>query len=130
MGAIIAAGASVGDEGRSAATASAEARSADAAVATATSAAAAYAIAVVVPPYMEYADAVVMDTIAPTASGLVNLEVGVSAAVGMMSENEKAKTPAGRVDDTCSNTSAIRAKGILILLQGLAAATAAVLAAS
>jgi hypothetical protein len=41
----------------------------------------------------------------------------------------KAATPAGRVHDTGSDTSAIGAKGHAILLQGLAAATAAALAA-
>jgi hypothetical protein len=47
----------------------------------------------------------------------------------MMSATEKVATPAGRVDDTGSDTSAIGAKGNLILLQGLAAGTAAALAA-
>jgi hypothetical protein len=84
---------------------------------------------VVVPPNMEYAAAVATDTSAATASGLANLAVWASAAVGMMSATGKVATPAGRVDDTGSNTSAIWAKGNSILLQGLAAATAAVLAA-
>ncbi len=91
--------------------------------------ASASALAVVVPPNMEYAAAVAMDTSAATASGLANLAFGASAAVGMMLANEKAKTPAGRVDDTGSNTSAIRAKGNSILPRGLAAATAVALAA-
>jgi hypothetical protein len=52
-----------------------------------------------------------------------------SATVGMMSATGKAATPAGRVDDTGCSTSAIGAKGHAILLQGLAAAIAAVLAA-
>jgi hypothetical protein len=54
---------------------------------------------------------------------------GASAAVGMMSANEKAKMPSGRVDDTGSDTSAIRAERKLILLRGLVAATAVALAA-
>ncbi len=105
------------------------ARLADTAVATAISAASASALATVVPPNVEYAAAVATDTSAATASGLANLAVGASAAVGMMSENEKAKTPAGRVDDIGSNTSAIGAEGNLILPRGLAVATAAALAA-
>jgi hypothetical protein len=72
---------------------------------------------------------VAMDTSAATAFGLANLAVGARAAVGMMSATEKAKMPAGRVDDTSSDTSAIGTKGNLILLQELAAATAAGLAA-
>jgi hypothetical protein len=114
---------------RSAAAASSVERLADATVETVTSAAAASAIAAVVPPNVEYAAAVAMDTSAATASGLANLAVGASAPVGMMSATEKAKTPAGRVDDTSSDTSAIGAKGNLILLQGLGTATAAALAA-
>ncbi len=70
-----------------------------------------------------------MDTSAANASGQANLAVGASTAVGMMLATEKVATPAGRVDDTGYNTSAIGAKGNLILLQGLAAATAAALAA-
>ena len=45
-----------------------------------------------------------------------------------MLATEKVATPAGRVDDTGYDTSAIGAKGNLILLQGLAAATAVALA--
>jgi hypothetical protein len=47
----------------------------------------------------------------------------------MMSATKKVATPAGREDDTGSDTFAIRAKGNFILLQGLVAATAAALAA-
>jgi hypothetical protein len=78
---------------------------------------------------VEYAAVVAADTSVATASDLANLAVGASTTVGMMLATEKAKTPAGRVDDTGSNTSTIGAKGNLILLQGLAAATAAALAA-
>ncbi len=70
-----------------------------------------------------------MDTSAATASGQANSAVGASTTVGMMSATEKETTPAGKVDNTSSDTSAIRAKGNLILLQVLAAATAAALAA-
>jgi hypothetical protein len=47
----------------------------------------------------------------------------------MMLAAGKAAMPAGRVDDTGYNTSAVGAKGHAILLQGLAAATAAASAA-
>jgi hypothetical protein len=47
----------------------------------------------------------------------------------MMSATEKVAMPEGRVDDTGSDKSNIKAKGNLILHQGLAAATAAALAA-
>jgi hypothetical protein len=47
----------------------------------------------------------------------------------MMLATGEAATPAGRVDDTGSDTSAIWAKGHAILLRGLAAVTAAALAA-
>jgi hypothetical protein len=102
---------------------------ADAAVATVTSADAASALAAVVTPNMEYAAAGGTDTSAATASDQANLAVGVSTAVGMMSATETVAMPAGRVDDTGSDTSAIVAKGNSILLQGLAVATAAALAA-
>ncbi len=114
---------------RSAAAAYAVERLADAAVATVTSADAASALAAVVAPNMEYAVAEGMDISAANASGQANLAVGVSTAVGMISATENVATPAGRVDDTGSDTSAIRAKGNSILLQGLAAATAVALAA-
>ncbi len=102
--------------GRSAAAASAVERMADAAVATVTSEDAASALAVVVTPNVEYAAAGGTDTSAATASGQENLAVGASTAVGMMSATEKVAMPAGRVDDTGSNTSAIGAKGNSILL--------------
>ncbi len=57
------------------------------------------------------------------------MAVGASTAVGMMSATEKVAMPAGRVDDTGYDTSAIGAKGNLILLRGLAAATVVALAA-
>jgi hypothetical protein len=47
----------------------------------------------------------------------------------MMSANEKAKKPSGRVDDTGSDTSAIGAEGNSILPCRLAAATAVALTA-
>jgi hypothetical protein len=78
---------------------------------------------------VEYAAAVVTEISAATASGLANLAVGASAAVGMMLAAGKAETLAARVDDTGSDTSAVGAKGQVSFLQGLAAATAAVLAA-
>jgi hypothetical protein len=98
-------------------------------MATVTSVAAASAVAAVVTPNMEYAAAVATHTSVATDSGLANLAVTTSAAVGMMSATGKAATPAGRVDDTGSDTSAIGAKGHVILLQRLVAATAAGLAA-
>jgi hypothetical protein len=115
--------------GRSAGAASAVERLADAAVATVTSADAASALATVVTPNVEYAAAGGTDISAATASCQANLAVGASTALGMMSATEKVAMPAGRVDDTGSNTSAIGAKGNLILLQGLAAATAVALEA-
>ncbi len=78
---------------------------------------------------MEYAAAVMTEISAATDSGLANLAVVASAAVGMMSAAGKAATTAGRVDDTGTNTSAVGAKGQASFLQGLAAATAAALAA-
>jgi hypothetical protein len=105
------------------------ARLAETAVAKATSVASASALAMVVPPNVEYAAAVAMDTSATTAYGLANLAVGASATVGMMLANEKAKMPSGRVDDTGSDTSAIGAEGNLILPCRLAAATAVALVA-
>ncbi len=114
--------------GRSAAAASAVERLADAAVATVTSADAASALAVVVTPNVEYAAAGGTDTSAATSSGQENLTVGAYTAVGMMLETEKVAMPAGRVDDTGSDTSAIGAKENSILLQGLVAVTAAALA--
>jgi hypothetical protein len=110
------------------AAASAVARLADAAVATVTSVAAS-AVSAIVTPNVEYAAAVATDTSAATASGLANLAVRASVAVGMMSATGKVAMPAGRLDDTGSDTSAVGAKGHAILLQGLVAATAAVLAA-
>jgi hypothetical protein len=47
----------------------------------------------------------------------------------MMSATEKVATPAGRVADTGYDTSAVGVKGNSVLLQGLVAATAALLAA-
>ncbi len=112
------------------AAAHAVARFVDTAVATGTSAASTSALAAVAPPSVEYASAVATDTLAATVSGLAKSAVGARAAVGMMSvANEKAKTPSGRVDDTGSDTSAIKAKGNLILLRGLVAVTAVALAA-
>ncbi len=111
------------------AAASAVARLADATVATVTSVATASAVAAIVIPNMVYAATVATETSAATASGLANLAVRASADVGMMSAAGMAATPARRVDDTGSNTSAVRAKGHTILLRGLAAATAAALAA-
>ncbi len=78
---------------------------------------------------MEYAVAVATETSAATAFGLANLAVGTSAAVGMMLAAGKAATPAGRVDDTGADTSAVGAKGQASFLRGLAAATAAALGA-
>ncbi len=83
----------------------------------------------VVTSNMEYAAAVATNTSAATDSDITNLAVTARAAVGMMLANGKAATPAGRVDDISSNTSAVRAMGHAILLQGLATATAAALAA-
>ncbi len=94
-----------------------------------TSAAAVSAIAVVVTPNMEYAATVATDTLAATASGQENLAVTASTAAGMMMATGKAATPAGRVDDTGSDTSTIGAKGHAILLRGLKVATAVALAA-
>jgi hypothetical protein len=114
--------------GTSAVAASAVARLADATVATVTSAAAASAVAMIVTPNVEYAAAVETDTSAATASDLANLAVRASATVGMMLAAGKEAMPAWRVDDTGLDTSAVGAKGHAILLQGLAAVTAPVLA--
>ncbi len=84
----------------------------------------------IVAPNVEYAAAVETETSTATAFGLANLAVGASVAViGMMLAAGKAAMPAGRVDDTGSDTSAAGAKGQASFLQGLVAATAAVLAA-
>jgi hypothetical protein len=78
---------------------------------------------------MEYAAAVATETSAAAASVLANLAVGASAAVGMMLAAGKAAMPAGRIDDTGADTSAVGAKEQAGFLQGLAAVTAAALAA-
>jgi hypothetical protein len=77
---------------------------------------------VVATPNVEYAAAVATGTSAVTASCLANLAVRASAAESIMPATGKGATSAGRVDDTGSNTSALGAKGHVILLQGLAAA--------
>ena len=78
---------------------------------------------------MEYASAVAIETAAATDSGLANLAVGASATVSMVSACGKAAKPAGKVDDTSPDTSAVGAKGQVSFLQRLVAATAAALAA-
>ncbi len=58
----------------------------------------------------------VTETSAATTSGLANLAVGASTAVGMMSARGKADKPAGKVDDTSADTSALGAKGQMSFL--------------
>jgi hypothetical protein len=83
----------------------------------------------IVKPNIEYAAILATKTSAAPASGLANLAVGTSAAVGMMSAAGKGAMPAGRVVDTGDNTSTVGTKGQASFLQELAAATAPALAA-